>query len=95
MATREYSGYQKSVINNYYRNLDSISLQRLSELVSELYLADSEAKQKRLWERAEKAMTNLKIPPAIIEHIMGKRDVQVLAKNLQEWQGGKVGKNRS
>ena len=95
MATREYSGYQKSVINNYYRNLDSISLQRLGELVSELYLADSEAKQKRLWERTEKAMVNLKIPPAIIEHIMSKRDVQVLAKNLQEWQGGKVGKNRS
>ncbi len=94
MATREYSGYQKSVINNYYRNLDSISLQRLSELVSELYLADSEAKQKRLWERAEKAMLNLKIPPAIVEHIMSKRDVQVLAKNLQEWQGGKVGKKR-
>ena len=94
MATREYSGYQKSVINNYYRNLDTISLQRLSELVSELYLADSEAKQKRLWERVEKAMTNLKIPPAIIEHIMNKRDVQILAKNLQEWQGGKIGKNR-
>ena len=94
MATREYSGYQKSVINNYYRNLDSISLQRLSELVSELYLADSEAKQKRLWERAEKAMLNLKIPPAIVEHIMSKRDVQVLAKNLQEWQGGKVGKKQ-
>jgi intergrase/recombinase len=53
--------------------------------VSELYLADSEAKQKRLWERVHKAMVNLKIPPAIIEHIMGKRDVEILAKNLQDW----------
>ncbi len=94
MAKREYSGYQKSVINSYYRNLDTISLQRLSELVSELYLADSETKQKRLWERVHKAMINLKIPSAIVEHIMAKQDVQILAKNLQEWQAGKIGPNR-
>ena len=85
MAKQEYSNYQKSVISGYYGNLDAIMLQKLSELVSELYLAETPSKREKLWERAHKAMINLKIPPAIIDHIMQKRDVQVLAKNLQDW----------
>jgi len=85
MAKREYSEYQKGVISNYYGNLDGIMLSKLSELVSELYLAEREDKRERLWERAQKAMENLKIPPAIIGHIMAKKDVKILAKNLNEW----------
>jgi hypothetical protein len=85
VAKREYSQYQKGIISNYYGNLDAIMLGKLSELVSELFLADSETKRQRLWERAHKAMLNLKIPPAIIGHIMGKKDVRILAKNLNDW----------
>jgi len=85
MAKNEYSKYQKEVISGYYDNLDTIMLQKLSELVTELYLADTQAKQDRLWQRAYKAMVKLKVPPAIIEHIMGKKDVEILAKNLQDW----------
>jgi hypothetical protein len=85
MAKREYSNYQKDVISNYYQNLDSITLVKLGELVSELYLAETDAKKDRLWERAHKAMLNLKIPPAIISHIMAKKDVRILAKNLNDW----------
>ena len=29
---------------------------------------------------------------AIIKHIMEREDVQILAKNLQDWQAGKIGK---
>lgn len=94
MAKQEYSQYQKSVISGYYKNLDAIMLQKLGELVTELYLADSETKKKRLWERVEKAMIKLKVPPAITEHIMAKQNVEILAKNLQDWQGGKIGKHR-
>jgi hypothetical protein len=85
MAKREYSQYQKDVISNYYRNLDTIALQKLAELVSRLYLADTGAKRDRLWQRAHKAMLNLKIPSSIIDHIMTKKDVSVLAKNLNDW----------
>lgn len=85
MAKSERSQYQKTVISGYYNNLDSIMLNKLGELVTELYLADTEAKRSRLWQRAQKAMTKLKVPPAIIEHIMQKRDVEILAKNLKDW----------
>ncbi len=85
MAKNDYSQYQKDVISGYYNNLDTIMLGKLGELVTELYLADTQAKQNRLWQRANKAMVKLKVPPAIIDHIMEKKDVEVLAKNLQDW----------
>ena len=85
MAKNDYSQYQKAVISGYYNNLDTIMLGKIGELVTELYLADTKAKQNRLWQRANKAMVKLKVPPAIIDHIMGKKDVEVLAKNLQGW----------
>ena len=85
MPKKEYSNYQKDIIAGYYQNLDAITLTKLQELVTELYLADSEVKQDRLWERAHKAMTRLKIKPAIIEHIMKERSATILAKNLEDW----------
>lgn len=85
MAKNERSDYQKSVIQQYYTNLDTIMLQKLSELVTELYLAETPAKKDRLWQRAHKAMLKLKITPAIIDHIMKSRSPEILAKNLQDW----------
>ena len=64
-------------------------LQKLGELVTALYLADTVARQNQLWQRAHKAMVKLKVPPAIIDHIMEKRSVEILAKNLQDWLSNK------
>jgi len=85
MAKNEYTEYQKDVISGYYKNLDTIMLGKLSELVTELYLADTKAKKNRLWERVHKAMIKLKVPPAIINHIIQQKDAEILAKNLQDW----------
>jgi len=81
--------YQARVISRYYDNLDAIMLQKLGELVTALYLADTVARQNQLWQRAHKAMVKLKVPPAIIDHIMEKRSVEILAKNLQDWLSNK------
>jgi len=83
------SNYQNKVIAGYYDNIDTIMLRKLGELVTELYLADTPARQNRLWQRAHKAMVKLKVPQVIIDHIMKKRSVEVLAKNLQDWLAGK------
>ena len=85
MAKNTNSKYQEGIVSRYYDHLDTIMLQKLGELVTELYLADTSAKQDRLWQRAHNAMTKLKVPPAIINHIMEKRDIEILAKNLQDW----------
>ncbi len=86
MAKKQYSKHQTKIISNYYQNLDTIMLTKLSELVTDLYLADSAKKSDSLWSRVEKAMTKLKIKPSIISHIMSCRSVEILAKNLQDWQ---------
>lgn len=85
MVNKDYSKHQQDVIGRYYENRDAIMLQKLQELVTDLYLADSETKQKRLWERVEKALMNLKIKPAIMKHIMEKRSPEVLAMNIEDW----------
>ena len=85
MAKNEYSEYQKAVISDYYANLDTIMLDKLGNLVSELYLAQTKSQQDKLWQKVRKAMDKLNIPQAIIEHIMEKRDVEILDKNLQDW----------
>lgn len=85
MGTQDRSSYQKKVISRYYDNIDTIMLGKLQELVTELYLADSQKKSDRLWDRAHKAMIKIKIKPAIMDHIMKTRSVEVFAKNVQDW----------
>ena len=82
---KEHTKHQQKIISNYYDNLDTIMLTKLQELVTELYLAESQAKADKLWDRAKKAMEKLKIKPAIINHIMKNRSATVLAKNLEQW----------
>jgi len=89
MAKNIPSKYQSGVISRYYNHLDTIMLQKLGELVTELYLVETAKKQDQLWQRTHKAMVKLKIRPAIIEHIMKKRSVEILAKNLQDWLSNK------
>ncbi|MHC5084592.1 MAG: hypothetical protein ACYSOV_03195 [Planctomycetota bacterium] len=85
MAKQEYSSYQKKVIQNYYQHKDTIVLTRLQELVTELYLAETEAKTKKLWQQVEKALDKIKLKPTAKAHILEKQDVQILAKSLEQW----------
>ena len=85
MAKQDYTKHQQGIISNYYGHLDTIMLTKLQDLVSELYLADTEKKRDRLWQRVSQAMSKLKIPPTLVEHIMSKKDVEILARNLQDW----------
>ncbi|MHC5136066.1 MAG: hypothetical protein ACYSO0_06620 [Planctomycetota bacterium] len=85
MAKQEYSSYQKKVIQNYYQHKDTIVLTRLQELVTELNLAETEAKTKKLWQQVEKALDKIKLKPTAKAHILEKQDVQILAKSLEQW----------
>lgn len=82
----DYTRHQQGIIKRYYRNLDKIQLQRLSELVTELYLAD-EKKQDKLWESAAAAMKRLDVPETRIKHLVGKKDPALVAKLVKELMG--------
>lgn len=89
MADRDYTKYQQKVIQRYYDNKDQIEDQRLSELVTNLYLAPPK-KQAKMWESAEELMTRMKLPPARIAHVMETKDAAVLAKLVEELQKGVI-----
>ena len=81
----DYTPHQKKIIERYYDRRDEIMLARLGEIVSELYLAETNAQVNRLWKRAEKAMSALQVPQSIVRHIVTRRDPEVLAHNLRGW----------
>ena len=74
------SSYQDRIIRRYYQNQDAIMLQKLGDMVTDLYLAEGKAKD-RLWKRLAAALKNLKIPNAQIDHIV-RSDNPTLAANL-------------
>ena len=85
MSKQERTNYQKKVISRYYENLDTITLTKLQELVTELYLAETAAQKDRLWKRVETAMVKMKVAPAVAPHLMAQKDVRLLAENLNDW----------
>ncbi|MEI6538785.1 MAG: hypothetical protein WCO86_04555 [Planctomycetota bacterium] len=89
MTDRNYSAFQQKVIKRYYDNKDQIDEQRLSELVTNLYLAPPK-KQPKMWESAEELMTRMKLPVSRIAHVMESKDVAVLAKVVEELQKGVI-----
>ena len=62
------------------RNRDDIMKQKLAELVTEIYLCTSARKRDGLWERVRKALTNLKVEPAVVEDLVARHDVKALAE---------------
>lgn len=91
----EYSNYQKKLIDRYYDQRDVIMLNKLQELVTDLFLADTAKKSDQLWARAEKAMRNLKVKEQVMANILEKRDPQVLAANVRDWLNSAGGQGKS
>ncbi len=85
MAKQEYNARQKKIISDYYDNLDNIMLTKLGELVTQLYLCESSKKTEKLWERVDNALIKLKIKDSIRNHIIEKKNVELLATHLNDW----------
>jgi hypothetical protein len=79
----KFSKHQQKIIKNYYDNRESISLQRLSELVTELYLAEGKGREKQ-WKYIVGALEKLAIPADRIEHLRKQDNPALLAKLVEE-----------
>ncbi|MCC6660386.1 MAG: hypothetical protein IT437_05825 [Phycisphaerales bacterium] len=80
--------HQQGIVKRYYEHRDTISLQKLAELVSELYLADAK-KATKLWESARVALATCGGDAKRIDTILLKKDVVGLAALVNELSGGK------
>ena len=81
----DYSPHQKKIIERYYDHRDEIMLGKLQEIVTDLFLAETEKKVDQLWKRAEKAMSALKIKESVAKHLLEQRKVEPLARSVREW----------
>jgi hypothetical protein len=83
-----YSKYQQKVIKNYYENRDTLALQRVQELVTELYLSEGKKRTKH-WDSLALHLGKLGVKPDVIEHLRREDKpelVATLVKKLMEKQ---------
>jgi hypothetical protein len=78
----EYSKYQQKLIQRYYDNRDDIALQRVQELVTELYLSEGKKRAKH-WESLALHLGKLGVKPDVIAHLR-KEDKPELVASLVE-----------
>ena len=82
----EYTKVQQKAIKNFYDNREDIALQRVQELVTELYLTEGKKRAKH-WDSVALHLGKLGVKPDVIEHLR-KQDkpelVATLVKKLME-----------
>jgi transcriptional regulator NrdR family protein len=86
MGMNDFSAHQQKIIKRYYQNIDSISLQKLGEMVTELYLAEGK-KRERLWKNATAAMQKMGVHANRIDQIVKADKPELLAELVREMQG--------
>ncbi|MFM7516858.1 MAG: hypothetical protein ACKN82_19480 [Pirellula sp.] len=78
-----FSRYQQSVIKNFYKNRDAVSLQRAQELLTELYLAEGKKKEK-VWDSMFTNLERMGVPADQIEHLRKTRNPELVAKLIEQ-----------
>ncbi len=81
---RQYTKFQQKAIKNFYDNREAVGLQRLSELVTELYLTEGKKRQKQ-WDYVVTALAKLGMKEDRIAHLREKDDPALLAKVVEEY----------
>ena len=79
----ERSKHQQKIIKNYYENRDSIAIQRLQELVTELYLATGKKRQQH-WKSIALHLGKLGVTQDRIDLLQKKDDAAEVAKLVAE-----------
>ncbi len=89
---RSLSGYQKGIVKRYYEHKDTIQANKLSEIVSDLWLAEDGPTKSKLWKRAEQILTSAGIKKSEVRPIVGKRDIKALGALVQQVDAGSAPK---
>ncbi len=84
MNEKGYTKYQQKAIKNFYDNKDIRLVQKLGELVSNLYLETSEKKIETGWKKVKKMLTDLKVHPGEAEYLTKEKNLSVISKKLDE-----------
>ena len=86
MGMENFTRHQQGIIKRYYEHADTIQLQKLAELVGELYLAEGK-KREKAWKSAAATMQKLGVPQARIDHLVAQNKPELVANLVKELQG--------
>ena len=79
-----YTPYQQKVIRRFYENKDLRLMQKLGELVSNLYIETNEKKRESGWKRIKEILIDLKVHPHEVEFLTKDKNLTVISKKLAE-----------
>lgn len=77
------SKFQSKVIKNYYNNRENIAIQRLQELVTELYLTEGK-KRKQNWKHVETHLLKMDVKQATIDHLIEQDNPELVASLIKK-----------
>jgi len=89
-VSRDLNRHQQSIVKRYYDNLDGIIANRLQEAVTELYLAESDAKRAKLWQKVQKQLAKTPADPGVVHQIVEDGDTERLARLVSDLVAGKI-----
>ncbi len=76
--------HQKKIIDRYYEHHDTIQSNKLSQIVSDLWLAEEGTNTTKLWGKAQVALMRMGVDANRVAKAVGKRDVEALAELVKE-----------
>ena len=85
MAMAKRTKFQEKVIRNYYQNREAIAVQRLQELVTELYLTEGK-KRERHWKTLATHLAALGVKPEQMDHLIQKDDPELVANFIKSFE---------
>jgi hypothetical protein len=74
------SAYQKKIVNRYYEHLDTITITKLAESTSELYLCTEPKKAEKLWQTVARALDKTAAGDKQVKRILETKDIKGLAE---------------
>jgi hypothetical protein len=84
MNEKGYTKHQQKAIRNFYDNKDLRLVQKLGELVSNLYLETNDKKKDTGWKKIKKMLTDLKVHPGEVEFLTKDKTLSLISKKLDE-----------
>ena len=79
----KYSRHQQNIIKNYYDNREAISIQRLQELVTELYLSEGK-KRDRNWQLIASHLEKLGVKRERVAHLVAQDKPELIAQVINK-----------
>ena len=91
MAVGNYfTPHQHGIVRRYYEHADTLTLQKLQELVSEIAVTTDARRAKELWDGAARALKKTPADHLRVARLVGERNTEALARLVADLVAGKV-----